>query len=432
MINKKDVELLIFDTDGTVFQPIKPEFEAIKKALLKLGWDVSISEEEVKRHMGETSEQAYQGMLPSDKASRWEELAKEVRKQYRSTISKYGKTFPGVIKTLKILKKRGYKLALYSNSSIQYFKTVISFLNIEKYFDYMECIKENNLTKIELIRKIKNKLTESKAAVIGDRIHDIEAAKKNSALSVGVLYGYGKEEPKEADITINKFSELLNIFDRRLPIFGQIVKDIQKRKQKNKSFVVGVNGIDLSGKTKFAEALEKFLISKNYKTQLIYLDDFHNPKKIRYSGENQVDNYYNKGFNVKAIVENLLIPISQTSSFKRKLNLLNFHTDKYENEKEYIFDQNTIVIFEGVFLFRKELSPYVDYKIFIEVPFEESKNRAKDRDVPIFGEGMLKKYDEKYFPAQKKYLEEFPPSKTADVIIDNSNWKYPKVKKSYH
>ena len=64
----------------------------------------------------------------------------------------------------------------------------------------------------------------------------------------------------------------------------------------------------------------------------------------------------------------------------------------------------------------------------IEVSFEESKNRATASDVPIYGEEVLGKYEEKYFPAQKKYLEQFPPSKTADVVIDNSNWEYPRVK----
>ena len=85
------------------------------------------------------------------------------------------------------------------------------------------------------------------------------------------------------------------------------------------------------------------------------------------------------------------------------------------------------MLFEGVFLLRKELSPYIDYKIFIDVPFEESKNRAKNRDIPKYGDVILRKYDEKYFPAQRKYLEDYPPSQIADMIVDNTNWEYPRV-----
>lgn len=428
MINPNDVEILVFDLDGTILQSEKANFEAIKKALFELGWNVTITEEDLRKHLGETSERAYKGILPPDKIPMWEELRKKVREQYVPTISNYGKAFPGVIETLKILKKRNYKLALYTNSSVQYFNVAVSFLGIKKYFDHTECVQENSLTKIELVRKIIDKFPNLDVAVIGDRIHDIEAAKENNALSIGILYGYGKDEPQKADITINKFSELLGIFDRKLPIFEKILEEIKKRKQKDRAFVVGITGIDTSGKTKFAEVFEKFLISRNHRIQVINLDNFHNPKKIRYSGENQADNYYNKSFDIKTIVEKLLIPIHQKGSFSKRLTLLDLHTDKYEIKKEFSFDQNTIVLFEGVFLFRKELSPYIDYKIFIEVPFEESKNRARVRDVPIYGEAVLRKYDDKYLPAQKKYLDECPPSKVADMIIDNSRWEYPTIK----
>jgi hypothetical protein len=31
-------------------------------------------------------------------------------------------------------------------------------------------------------------------------------------------------------------------------------------------------------------------------------------------------------------------------------------------------------------------------------------------------------------PAQLKYLKEYPPSKAADIVIDNANWEYPTIK----
>lgn len=217
------------------------------------------------------------------------------------------------------------------------------------------------------------------------------------------------------------------MINNKTTIFEKIHKEIETRKKKDRAFVIGISGIDGAGKTKFAESFEEFLISKNYETQIIPIDDFHNPQVFRYAGENQVDNYYNRSFNTNRIVKKLLIPIHQKSIFSTKLTVLDWHTDKYEIEKEFSFNPNTIVIFEGVFLFRKELSPYIDYKVFIEITFEESKRRALIRDVHV-SEAELKKYDEKYLPAQKKYLDEFPPSKTADMIIDNANWEHPRIK----
>ncbi len=428
MINPNDVELLIFDLDGTIFQADKPALEAMKKAIHQTGLNIRVSEEDVRKLLGESSEKYYENILPPKLSSYWPEIRKVARKHNDAAIRDFGQAFPGVKETLCILKNRGYKLALYTNASVQYLSQVVSVLDIGDYFEYIECTPENELSKLELVRKIQGKFQNMKAAVVGDRIHDIEAAQNTNSLSIGVLYGYGGNELEKAHITIKGFPELLDIFDRRLPIFEKILQEINIRKPDDRAFVIGITGIDVSGKTKFAESLEKFLISRRYKTQVVNLDDFHNPQQIRYSGENQAENYYNRSFNIESIVNNLLIPLRQKDGFCVKLTLLDLHSDRYEVEREFYFSRNTIVVFEGVFLFRNELSSYIDYKVFLEIPFEESKGRAKLRDLPIYGQGILERYDEKYLPAQKKYLNEFPPLETADMIINNCSWEYPIVK----
>ncbi|MFC1900210.1 hypothetical protein ACFLYN_01310 [Chloroflexota bacterium] len=211
-------------------------------------------------------------------------------------------------------------------------------------------------------------------------------------------------------------------FKSKLPIFEKILGQVAARKPEDKAFIVGITGIDCSGKTTFAESFNEFLVSKGFTTQIIHLDDFHNPTSYRYSGENQAENYFNKSFNIEKIINELLVPVQQKKAFSTKLTLLNLETDNYEIKKEYSINQDTIVVFEGVFLFREELAPYIDYKIFIEISFDESLIRARIRDE----KAILSKYDEKYLPAQKKYLDEYPPSETADMIIDNINWEYPR------
>lgn len=427
MTRVEDINLLIFDLDGTLFKSDRANYEAIKRAISELGFQVLISEELVREHLGEPSEVFYKNILPPEKHEQWKEFRRKVREQYNSSIKKFGEVFPGVSETLQALKRREYTLALYSNCSIQYFNVALSILEIQQFFDYVECTQEYDLTKTKIIQKIKRQFSGLEAAVIGDRIHDIEAARRNNTLSVGVLYGYGRDEPKQADITITKPLELLTIFDRRVPIYKKILTKVKERKKRDRAFVVGITGIDTSGKTQFASGLEKCLKSRGYKVQTIHLDDFHNPKSVRYSGESQADNYYLKSFNLSMIKDKLLIPISQKRRVKESLILLDLQSDQYDIQKEYDIDENTIVIFEGVFLFRKELVPYIDYKVFLDIPFEEAKKRALKRDVSSQGYKVLQKYDDKYLPAQRKYLRRYPPE-TADLIIDNSNWDFPKIK----
>ncbi len=428
MINPNDVNLIIFDTDGTIIPSLPAVYEAVKRALTKLGWPVNFGPEDINKFFGLPTDSSggglYEFIRPEWSHLTWEVVREKVREEYKDTFREIAETFPGVRETLATLKKRGYRLVLYSNASTMYFDMVISTLNIRDYFDYTECVFENDLTKPELVRKIMDKFGGLTAAVVGDRSHDIEAARETDSLPIGVLFGYGGDEPEQADITINKFDDLLAIFDQRLPLFEEILGEIDRRKSQNRPFVVGINGIDSSGKTVFSETLGSYLVARKRKVQVISLDDFHNPREIRYAGENQVDNYYHRSFNIQTIIENLLIPVHQKGEHSVTLKLLNLPADKYETDREYSFAPDTIVLFEGVFLFRKELAQYIDLKIFLDISFEESKKRARARN----SEEVHNKYDTKYLPAQTKYLEEYPPQDVADIVIDNTNWEYPRIK----
>jgi len=429
MRDLSNIDLLIFDIDGTLLKSDTANFKTIKKVLSDLNIPFSFNKKDFISYIGKSSECFYKNILPDNRKLQWEVVRNNARKEYYLFLLKYGKLYPCIKNTLMTLRNRKYKLVLYSNCSIEYLNTVFSIFKIDKYFDYIECTQENNLTKSQIIKKILNKFSTQNAVVIGDRLIDIEAAKQNNISSICVLYGFGENETKEADIKINKFTELLDIFDRRNIIFEKIIEEIIKYKSNNKAFVIGINGIDNSGKTIFAKSLERYLNLRDYKTQLILLDDFHNLKEKRYSGKDEIDNYYNKSFNFKMIIEKILKSVKENKNFKIKLNLLNLYTDKFDVERVYSIDKNTIVILEGVFLFKKELLQYIDYKVFLEVPFEESKKRARNRDIKIYGKEIIKKYDLKYLPAQAKYLEELQPIEIADMVIDNLNWDYPLIKK---
>lgn len=211
-------------------------------------------------------------------------------------------------------------------------------------------------------------------------------------------------------------------------VFEHILQEIEKRKVEDRPFVLGISGIERSGKTMFTQEVAGFFEDKKNKIQIIHLDDFLNPREIRYAGEDLSKTYFDQGYDIETLVEKLLVPIHQKSSFTVTLPVLNYETDKYDREKEYVFDQNTIVIIEGVFLYRKELASYIDYKIFLDISFEESKKRAETRDVPVHGEEIINTSHVRYWPAQKRYLEQYPPSKMADLIIDYTDWDNPKMK----
>jgi phosphoglycolate phosphatase len=222
MINPKDVNLIIFDMDGTILPSLLPFYESIKRAFAKLGWPVTFSPKEINRFFGVSTASVkgsvYEFITPPDSPLSAEEIRLKIREENDGAFRELAHTYPGVKETLKTLRQRGYKLAQYTNASTSYLNVIMSSLDIRDYFDYVECIEDNHLTKQELVKKIRAHFGGANAAVVGDRIHDIESARENGCLSIGVMFGYGGNEPEQADLTINKFDDLLAIFDRRKPV----------------------------------------------------------------------------------------------------------------------------------------------------------------------------------------------------------------------
>ncbi len=428
MINPNDVNLIIFDMDGTIIPSLPAVYESVKRAFARLGWPVAFSAGDINRFFGmsvvSTAGGLYEFITPPDSRLSIPEVRERVRAEYDGTFREMAQSYPGVKETLRTLRQRGYKLAQYTNASTAYLNMVISTLGLRDYYDYIECIQDHNLTKTELVRKIREHFGGLTAAIVGDRSHDIEAARANDCLSIGAFFGYGGKEPEQADLTINKFDDLLSIFDRRLPIFEKVAGEIRLRKPVDRPLVIGVSGIDCAGKTAFAAALEKYLNLKDYPTQLISLDDFHNPGAIRYAGEDQAENYFNRSFDIETIIQKLLAPLREKGEHSVTLELLDLQTDRYEVTKKFSFNRNKVVIFEGVFLFRKELAQYIDYKVFLDIPLSVCLERARARD----SEETQQRYDTKYLPTQRKYLREYPPEKVADIVIENTDWELPVVK----
>jgi uridine kinase len=192
--------------------------------------------------------------------------------------------------------------------------------------------------------------------------------------------------------------------------------------------MLGINGIDCSGKTRFAGGLNNYLLEHGFATELIHLDEFLHPKDVRYAGDARDELYYERfkqgcNYNYPLLTEQVLLPAARNGQVRTRLTLLDWRTDRYEIERDYRIGPETIVIVEGIFLFIDNVAPYLDMKVFLDVPFEVCLARARERDP----ESVYVNYERKYLPAQRQYLAEFPPDRCADIIVENSDPEKPRI-----
>lgn len=124
------------------------------------------------------------------------EDAEEVTRQYREIYHKKGveawPAFPGVVDMLRELKGAGKALAVASSKTADLVRRGLADNDIADLFDVV-CAKERDgeSTKADAIRAALAALdaTPDDAVMVGDRFHDVEAAKACGVPCVGVLYG---------------------------------------------------------------------------------------------------------------------------------------------------------------------------------------------------------------------------------------------------
>ncbi len=195
---------------------------------------------------------------------------------------------------------------------------------------------------------------------------------------------------------------------------------------------VGIDGVDASGKTTLADLLSNYLKLQNADVIRTSIDGFHNPRSIRYQkGRNSPEGYYKDSFNNEALINNLLIPLSNNGNLQYRKAIFDFKTDDEVVFPVQTANKNSILIMDGVFLFRPELINYWDLKIFLEADFKITVARATKRDGYYLGseQEILEKYNQRYVPGQLLYFEDAKPKKVADIIINNNNFENPVITK---
>lgn len=205
-------DLILFDLDGTLTLPEEGITKSVKYALEAYGI-IEENQENLKRFIGPP---LVDGFMEFYSFSREDALGAVAK--YRERFSTIGlfenELILGVEKMLFELKEKGKKLALATSKPSVFTKKIIEKFDIAKYFDVVACAELDGTRndKAEVIEYALSLAGKYKNAVmVGDRMHDIIGAKKNSLECIGVSYGYaqpGELEENGAIAIVNCVEDL--------------------------------------------------------------------------------------------------------------------------------------------------------------------------------------------------------------------------------
>lgn len=171
---------------------------------------------------------------------------------------------------------------------------------------------------------------------------------------------------------------------------------------RQKTVIVGVNGLDCAGKTTFAQKLFQLLNIKGMRATLLHIDHYNNnavQKKV-----------------YEAHIKGALTP--------DLLNLYYNESIDYEAAIAAISSsgQNTdVVIIEGVFLFKDIIVPLLDVRVLLLVTPDVARDRFRARKEIEHDSRPLTVFDDIWLPSYNRYNEEETPEEKSDFIYHNDN-----------
>lgn len=194
---------------------------------------------------------------------------------------------------------------------------------------------------------------------------------------------------------------------------------------------VGINGVDGSGKTVFAKQLAEALHARTDREIIdASIDNFHNPKEIRYQkGRDSAEGFYKDSFQYQTLKRVLLDPLGANGDRKYTTVAFDLQNNQSIKGEKHTAGNDAILILEGIFIFRPELVHSFDLKIYIDVPFEETLNRMLARDTQSADEHTetTRRFHARYKAGQDIYINTVHPKEISDIIIDNTDYNNPKI-----
>jgi phosphoglycolate phosphatase len=215
LIPFKNIKTIFFDYDGTLHNSIKIYAPAFRKAYAYLVQE-GIAEQrewshkEISYWLGFNPQEMWKNFMPGLEESIRAKCSGMIGEEMKSlTEGGSPELYEGAIDTLEYLKSKGYRLVFISNCRRSYREAHNLLFRLGDYFEELACSEEYDfIPKYEILRQIKDKYPEN-MVIIGDRMQDMEAGKKNKIYTIGCSYGFALEgELREADLIIDDIQDL--------------------------------------------------------------------------------------------------------------------------------------------------------------------------------------------------------------------------------
>ncbi len=225
----RSAQAVLWDLDGTIMDSQAGILETMRHTLTQMGCDVP-SPHDLFRWIGPPFPSSLRRWTNLDKGGVAQAI-EVYRDFYEAQGTLMSKPFPGMLDILRSLRDQGIVQGLATSKPRTQALGMLERVGVLDFFSALGCASDDETrgTKSEVMSDAMAELaligiTSDQLVMVGDRIHDFEAATELGVPNIGVTWGYGNaDEWAHADQIVSTPSELQSL----LPTRHSVIEEFQ-------------------------------------------------------------------------------------------------------------------------------------------------------------------------------------------------------------
>ena len=178
------------------------------------------------------------------------------------------------------------------------------------------------------------------------------------------------------------------------------IQIIRQQAPAQRSTLVGISGIDASGKGFLSRQLADELTRHQLRVTLVNVDHWVTLPSQRFSQTEPARHFYEDGLRLDAMWDNVVLPLRETRLLHRSIDACDATNAERYLQLRFDHEDIDVILLEGIFIFKKQYQDRFDLRVWIDCSFEAAMRRAIRRNQEQMVESEVQRdYEVIYYPA---------------------------------
>ena len=191
-------DIIVFDLDGTLSDPLVGIGRSINYALSHFGYD-EVPLADLAVHVGPPLDQAFSAITGVSSSAALAGFVAKYRERYGEIGYSENVLYADIPAVLRKLFQSGMKLGLCTSKRVDFAEKILELFGLTSYFSFVSGGEIGRHKWQQLHALLEAGAITQSSLMVGDRSVDITAAHRNGLDAAGVLWGHGSRQELEAE-----------------------------------------------------------------------------------------------------------------------------------------------------------------------------------------------------------------------------------------